>query len=193
MSMRLSIILAGLVLIAGVAFAMSDIYVSGTWRYRITVEVETPEGLKSGSAVREAWASASSIRIGLPESTSKTHVRGEAVVVDLGERGVLFGLINQGAGNEVSEAFPYTAAKGIPDRIRHFKNLKLGSKGELAPDSVWFVAFKDINDPQSIETVNTGEFEHYFGSDVHLKRIDIEITNDPVTWGAVQKTLKWFG
>jgi len=46
------------------------------------VPVETPEGIKESSAVREAWASASSIRIGLPESTSKTHIRGEALVAD---------------------------------------------------------------------------------------------------------------
>ena len=64
--MKYGLMAIALILTAGTAFAMSDLYVSGTWRYRITVEVETPEGLKSGSAVREAWASASSIRIGLP-------------------------------------------------------------------------------------------------------------------------------
>ena len=26
---------------------------SGTWRYKVTVEIETPEGVKSGSAIRQ--------------------------------------------------------------------------------------------------------------------------------------------
>jgi hypothetical protein len=28
---------------------------AGSWRYKMTVEVETPEGLKTGSAVREVF------------------------------------------------------------------------------------------------------------------------------------------
>ena len=122
--MKYGLMAIALILTAGTAFAMSDLYVSGTWRYRITVEVETPEGIKTGSAVREVSNAASSIRFGFPESTSPPEVRGEAVVVDLGERGVLFALIDWDSWREVSETFPYTAAKGIPDRIRHFKNLK---------------------------------------------------------------------
>ena len=52
-----------LVLVAGTAFAMSDYIVPSTWRYKITVEVETPEGIKSGSAVREvrAWKNAAKL------------------------------------------------------------------------------------------------------------------------------------
>ncbi len=140
--------IAGIVLVAVAAGAlmMSDLYVSGKWRYRLTVVVETPEGIREGSAVREAWASASSIRIGLPESTSKTNIRGEAVVVDLGARGVLFALIGWDSYREVSETFPYTAAKGIPDRIRHFKNLKPGLKAELTNPKFWprMVTFGDL-------------------------------------------------
>ncbi len=51
--------------------------------------------------------------------------------MDLGERGVLFALIDWDSYREVSEIWYYTAAKGIPDRIRHFKNLEPGLKAEL--------------------------------------------------------------
>jgi hypothetical protein len=180
-----------LVAVAVGALVMSDLYVSGAWRYRLTVAVETPEGTKEGSAVREAWASASSIRIGLPESTSKTNIRGEAVVVDLGERGVLFALINSGSYREVSETFPYTAAKGIPDRIRHFKNLEPGLKADLARKE-WprMVTFGDLSDPKSVKAVEPHDLAAAFGEGVSLKGITVEITDEPVTWG-IEEWLSW--
>jgi len=47
-------LIIGLVLIAGAAFAVFQFsYKSYSWRYKITVTVETPEGEVSGSAVRE--------------------------------------------------------------------------------------------------------------------------------------------
>jgi len=180
-----------LVAAAAVALVMSDLYVSGKWRYRLTVAVETPEGIREGSAVREAWASASSIRIGLPESTSKTNIRGEAVVVDLGERGVLFALIDWDSCRGVSETFPYTAAKGIPDRIRHFKNLEPGLKAELTRKH-WpqMVTFADQEDPKSVKPVDPDDLAATFGEGVKLKGITVEITDEPVTWG-IDKRLPW--
>src|SRR4051812_15423843 len=63
-----------------------------TFRYKMTVTVTTPEGDKTGSAVREV-----SVTHGLhltPEMQPAVHLKGEAVVVDLGSRGVLFALLN---------------------------------------------------------------------------------------------------
>src|SRR6218665_2890440 len=63
-------------------------------RYKMTVTVETPEGIKTGSAVREAGRyTEPSI---LPDQGGVFYrvIGGEAVVVDLAERGVLFALID---------------------------------------------------------------------------------------------------
>lgn len=202
--MKYGLVISALLLVAGAAFAMSDLYVSGTWRYRLSVEIETPEGVKTGSAVREVWASASNIRIGFPESTSKTNIKGEAVVVDLGARGVVFALIDWDSYEEVGRTFPYTAAKGVPDRIRHFRSLKPGLKKDLPLDQYPpFVMFKDLNDPKSVtlvkghrfdadkqEHIPVDAFEALFGPGVRLKSITVEITEDPVTWG-IEKWLGW--
>ncbi len=206
--MKKFLVILGVLVVASAAFAMSDLYVSGSWRYKMTVIVETPEGIKSGSAVRELSGSASNIKVlDFPESTSTTNVRGEAVVVDLGERGVLFALISSDSYRDVSETFPYISAKGIPDRIRHFKNLEPGSKSTLAKEH-WpkMVTFTDMDDSKSVELVYaaqrtapsihapfkiTDRVEELFGEDVKIKEIIIEITDEPVTWGVVDEWLPW--
>src|ERR1700722_17123777 len=64
---------------------------SDSWRYKMTVTVETPEGVKMGSAVREVT------RYRVFNLTTKWtyrfKVRGEAIVIDLGKRGTLFPLL----------------------------------------------------------------------------------------------------
>jgi hypothetical protein len=70
------------------------------YRYRLTVEVETPEGLKSGSSVIEVKTA-----LGGPNDIPSpgslfTEARGEAVAVDLGERGVLFALLRSEQNEE---------------------------------------------------------------------------------------------
>ncbi len=63
------------------------------YRYRLTVTVNTPEGLRSGSSVIQVETFvAGPNSIPQPNKLS-TRVRGEAVTVDLGERGVLFALL----------------------------------------------------------------------------------------------------
>ncbi len=63
------------------------------YRYRLTVTVDTPEGLRSGSSVIQVETFvAGPNSIPQPNKLS-TRVRGEAVTVDLGERGVLFALL----------------------------------------------------------------------------------------------------
>ncbi|OYY70391.1 MAG: hypothetical protein B7Y47_10430 [Sphingomonas sp. 28-63-12] len=64
-----------------------------TYRYRLTVEVDTPEGLRTGSSVIEVRTRISG-RYSIPNPGQVIHsIRGEAVAVDLGRRGILFALL----------------------------------------------------------------------------------------------------
>lgn len=72
---------------SAVTFAMSEQKsMQATWRYKMTVTVETPEGIKTGSAVREISNSLQGNN--WPDVGNPAGVRGEAVVVDLSKRGV---------------------------------------------------------------------------------------------------------
>lgn len=98
-------------------------YPSGTWRYRVTVEIETPEGVKRGLSVHEL--SVAIPLIDLPDVGNLASIKGEAIVVDLGERGVVFVLMSdQSWQNGLYQAFP-TKAPSAQRGIRHYKRIRL--------------------------------------------------------------------
>ena len=74
----------------------------GSWNYKLTLVVQTPEGQVVGSAVRKVSAYRDPIILQFLPSSSYAHadVKGEAVVVNLGQRGVLFALLK--ASNEIN-------------------------------------------------------------------------------------------
>jgi hypothetical protein len=63
------------------------------YRYRLTVEVDTPEGVKRGSSVIQVKTSRASQNAIPSPGMLSYKVRGEAVAVDLGARGVMFALL----------------------------------------------------------------------------------------------------
>lgn len=204
------------ILVAASCSHASDNFVHGSWRYKMTVTVETPEGLRTGSAVREVSASRG---ISLfPEGTPKVSLKGEAVVVDLGDRGALFALLSgYRVGTDHAANLPghtYFPKGGwlSGEGIRKMSALKAGPT-ELPPE--WYpklVHFKDKDDPTSIEMVvemepcadpKTGRphstvcitkdrFEEIFGKGVRLKSISIEMTDDLVVMGKVKSYLRWY-
>lgn len=173
---------------------------SGTYRYKMTVTVETPEGEKTGSAVREVLVKQNP-KI-LPEVLPHMKVTGEAVVVDLGERGKLFALLRNHRGPDYAHMVVYKTIGGnlSPDGIEYLQQ-SVGKRATLTPtDYPMLVMFKDINDPKTVTPVLTwapdenpdrrgqylikeNRFEELFGKGVKLKDITIEVTDEPVTWG----------
>lgn len=190
-------------------FASMDVH------YKLTINVETPEGVKSGSAVREIKMSRFRYNIGgTRESTTPIHLRGEAVIVDLDERGVLFGLIDSGSYQELFKAFPYNAPSHTFGPINHYNSLPVGSKADLSLR--WWpqmVSFTDMDDPKTVQSVLDVEWcdapmvrqgicdedelaiiansysEDLFGEGVNIQSVTVEITDEDVTEGSVDKFL----
>ena len=192
------------------ASATDSLVTRGTWRYKMTVTVETPEGLKTGSAVREMSNSYSKIRIDFPESTNPAKLVGEAVVVDLGDRGKLFALL-KGYRYDVNHAhhivYQYFGGGTNAAGIKALANLK-DIKRTIDPnDYPMFVTFTDLHDPKSVKKVlemvpdetpgNQGIYnltanhtEDIFGEGVKIKEVTIETTDEPVNWG-IERDLPW--
>ena len=135
--------LISVLVLFALAVAWKINYPSGTWRYKVTVEIETPEGIKSGSAVHEL--SVGTPWIDLPDVGNPASIRGEAVVVDLDQRGVVFALMsNQSWQNGLYQAFP-TETPSSESGIEYYrKTLKTGMKGDWKEYVPRFVTFKDI-------------------------------------------------
>ena len=210
-------LIVAVVLVAGAAavMAMSDVFVRGSWRYKMTVVVETPKGIRTGSAVREVRAHREPDI--LPDvAAGKAYAVGEAVAVDLGGRGVLFALLGQDdAYRIVFEAFPYKSGGLTAEGIRYYRDLK-DRKAVLEPGNYpTLVTFTDMDDPRSVTLalrsqgcgvgiseeakekcrihaggyISEDNLEKLFGEGVSLKEITIEMTDEPVTWGIVDRYL----
>ncbi|MEZ0223803.1 MAG: hypothetical protein ACAH83_04555 [Alphaproteobacteria bacterium] len=185
-----------LALIAFVCICWNIVFPSGAWRYRTTVRVETPEGIISGSAVREVEAYYGPRLMGATQGGHAHLANGEAVVVNLGKRGVLFALMRGDSfGTDYGWGVVYSAfRKGdagwqtTRDRVLYYRSLK-NAKVELTPEQYpEFVYFKNLNDQRTVRKVK--DFEGVFGAGVKLKDVTVEMTDDPVTWEVV-KWLKW--
>lgn len=187
-----------------IAYAMEEVAGNKeySWRYKMTVEIETPEGIKTGSAVREMNL------LFEPRPLYKPHpyhvsfkMQGEAVVVDLGERGVVFVLVTSSSYPEVTNNIAGPAPLTIKG-AEYYSALK-DEKASLQPGKYpKIVTFKNINDPKSVALVQgyvfdpetqeshlEDHFEELFGEGVKIKNISVEMTDEPVTWGVVDAYL----
>jgi hypothetical protein len=177
---------------------------SGSWRYKVTVVVETPEGIKTGSAVRQGYSGVGIPALGVIGGGGYSGMsKGEAVAVDLGKRGVLFA-VTQGLDDYriVYEAFPFHEPVS-PEGVRYYRSLK-NVKAVLTPKQYpQFVHFKDITDPKTVEQWCEAEtcasYEKIFvgrktidfkNIGLKIKEVAIEMTEEPVT-RAVDKLLPW--
>lgn len=180
-------VVLAVLLVGGVSTWWKQEFPSGSWRYRITVDVETPEGLKTGSVVRETQSSVG-IRIG-DSGGGGAGTIGEAIVVDLGKRGCLIGTLPE--GDELSKVIGnYPPA--TPEGIKYYSNLKEG-KASLMQKGLLphFVTFKNMNDPMTVENVDGRDLSKTFGDGVKLKDITLEVTTEPITWGNINIYLPW--
>lgn len=159
-----------------------------TIRYRITVEVDTPQGLRSGSSV---WEVSTAQGSGIPDYSIHSRVRGEAVAVDL-PGGTLFALllgadmsVDYPAGLVVSHLRAHPEV-GVPMGANWSENMRAVAKAkpafELYPDEYpLLVQFRDIREPASVEKIEPTVLPTSFGPGVRLKRVIVALTDDSVT------------
>jgi hypothetical protein len=179
-----------------------------SYRYKITVEVDTPEGIKTGFAVHEIAASENAIKL-VDGDQAWVSFRGEAFPVDLGERKTLFVLV---ASSDPTEESLIPAVQSALD-----PDYKRGGMGNLATvkkiagswntqravlkptnrfeggDRSFYpllVRFRDESDPKTVEEVKPENFQSMFGAGYRLNEITVETTNDDLTDDIV-KRLKW--
>ena len=204
--MKKFLIFVSLVLIGGAALAAAELANNDkhySWRYKMTVEIETPEGLKTGSAVREVNVNITPYPLDDRHPyRSKVTMKGEAVTVDLGDRGVLFAIITPDSYPEITDTFagppPLT-----PEGAEYYSRLENVKAPVEAKNISWMFTFSDLSDPKSVRLVKGGEFdvaqqkyipvdnfEKIFGSGVKLKGVTVEMTDEPVTW-EIEKWLPW--
>lgn len=163
---------------------------------KLKVEVETPEGIKTGYSVIEVkWNKAG----------KGYSVRGEAVAVDLPKGQTLFVLLRSGSNvdwaawlhqivkleNSPADQEHYYSRIAANRQVWTIPRTKeyFGNK-EQQGNYPYFVRFRDINDPKSVDQVDPDDLMKTFGPGVKLKSFTLQMTDDPVTEG-IDKRLEW--
>lgn len=186
-------------------------------RYRLTVTVETPQGLVTGSSV---------IQTVLDKVAAGATVTGEAVAVDLPDGQTLFVLLRSPANYDWPAGVPGVDWPDFPNpNIADMRKAEGGTlsnrtfraerERELAQRVAWFranrdlhpvydvrasppiitdlpymVHFRDIRDPKSVEQVDANNLAASFGPGIRLISITSQYTEDPVTRG-IERRLPW--
>ena len=183
--------------LAGSMLAGCDAYPD--YRYRMTVEVETPQGVKSGSSVIEVQKGIFSMQ----SSTGRTFqskVRGQAVAIDVAPGQTVFALLARPDDADYAKSVAFAALKPVRDKGRNPNDYA----GELTamtqiigthelPRDRWplFVRFRDMRDPKTIVDVDPDDLRT-IGLHGSVRRVTIAIVADPVTTG-IEKRLPSFG
>lgn len=192
------ILLIGVLVLVGVSVAYCQhFWFPYTWHQKMTVEVELNDQVYSGSSVVQVrWHKNDPIgAVNGPAWLS--GIRGEATVVEIPGRGLLFGLLNSPADSTYTANLAtqvVTWRKGWPRGQEEFSRVKetRGQPLTVPPDRYPFmVTFTDIADPKSVQKIDPHNLAATFGPGVSLKRITLEITDEPVTEGKIEHVLGW--
>lgn len=167
---------------------------SNSWHQKLTVEVETPDGLVSGSSVVSVTSTFNDSKLMPHEARGGgAYVKGEAVVVEVARGKYLFALLNGETHNGLPDQIAWqTFADGEPPQLVSRRLARIREQRDVAPRNYpLLVTFDDVDDPKSVRKVDPADLAAAFGRGVRLKRITIAITDEPVTKGKVEKVLGW--
>jgi hypothetical protein len=182
-------------LVAGVAIASGGCSLLGLqwrYRYRLTAEIATPQGVRTGSSVIEVVRTKGYSEVGGKSS-------GEAVAIDLPD-GQTFFLLLRGPLSDVDWPYvvPHLAFQAqlgsknmtdgkILDRLANMQGARATLERQYYPE---MVRFRDIRDPASVEAVDPDNLS-VLGRGVRFRQITLEITKDPVTF-SIAKRFSWW-
>ena len=179
------------------------------FREKLVLTVTTPEGTVSGSSVieydiefQDGWLG------GIAGHSLVPSMRGQAAVVDLGQRGLLSALLirdetrrsSRNRGMFEERAFPDLERQARSDAdsdyskgVAYFVDAlnRVKPTGDLPIEALsLLVRFRDPQDPRTIERVDPFDLPASFGAGVKLARATIGITDEPASTG-IENTLRW--
>ncbi|MGE3831838.1 MAG: hypothetical protein AB7F76_12660 [Parvibaculaceae bacterium] len=195
--LRNTIVLVLLVPLLGLVLWLGSAFLYETWNtyvhsFRLTLEVDTPDGVKSDSSViRVAFTDKATWALQTPGALGRA--RGEAVFVDLGR------------GKNVIVTLAFGPLVGDPDHLTNLAALAL-----RRDDPFWFeeapnwdatveldgenipglATFADLADPRTARVVNPQNFEEAFGPGYRFRTLSLEMTHDAAT-EKIKMKLPW--
>ncbi|MBL8562179.1 MAG: hypothetical protein JNN06_07855 [Gemmobacter sp.] len=157
-----------------------------TWHQKLSVTVITPDGPKTSSSVlwghlhdhSDAW---------LPDARgASTSVRGEGVAIEVTPGRYLF--VTQ---TELPSIFQVLFPGVSP--LEAVKVMESPSEAKPVPPDLYpmMMTFGRLDDPASVRRVDPNNLEAEFGPGVKIQVIELSLTDEPITDGAMIKILPW--
>jgi hypothetical protein len=191
-----------LAVLAVAALALAGCWGSESYRYKLTLAVNTPDGVKRGSSVVEVVFGAVSI----PERGIMHKLRGQALYLDLGPGAKpLIALLTSHLHPKYGKDVRWTRDAGpgdnllsqlygppLPDFMKNVSRLaRLRGPHKITPDDLPdLVTFAEIDDPRTVIEVDPNNLPATLGASVSWNEITLEFTDDPITIG-IKAKLPW--
>lgn len=165
------------------------------WNQKLTVVIQTPDGLVTGSSVTEVTKIVSDGPFTLPQARGvRSELSGEAVVVEVLPGEYLFVLL-KGQDDLAYWAFKDVITYRRSSEFRRWARqiARHREPGIVPPEEYpMMVTFEDISDPTSVRLVAPDDLASAFGEGVRLQEMTLTITDEPVTRGVVVGLLDWW-
>jgi hypothetical protein len=171
------------------------------FRFRMTVEIDTPAGLRSGSSVIE-----NRIRHFIPIMMDGAGIqfttRGEAVAVDLPDGRTLFLLVRpdynylgavRNAANAGSALPVFARQYDFQSEAKFARDMRrTGAVVTIPPSEHWtrMIWFRDPADPGSFEQVDPAALAASLGPGISLRRITVRASEEEIGRD-ILKRLPW--
>ena len=156
---------------------------TSTYRYRLQVELDTPQGRKTASSVIEVLVR--KVEWGTPESkgTKIEIVAGEALYFDMGGGRNLVAAMTSGADGQENYDFTRIAELSVQAATGKYPDLaKMGEqRGTLTvPETAWptLVRFANVSDAFSCRVVAPADLAQEFGTGTRLRAVTVTFTDD---------------
>ena len=165
-------------------------------RYRMTVSVNTPTGIRSGSAVREITHYRPPNIPMLGESRQQWRVLGEAVSIEVRTGQYLYALLTGGDGvpdfssRVIDSIFRQVDRSGNLSKIEVWPSHPVTRRPNITTPFPMLATFRNMSDPETAEIVIPTEIESVYGKGFSLRSIYISRTRDPLT-DKIDTQLKW--
>lgn len=172
---------------------------SASFRYKLTLAVNTPEGIKRGASVTE-WAF---WQVSIPARGTPHRLRGEALYLDLGpgKKPLIAlltshlhakpgGVVWDWPGDELlSRLYGPLWGDDFLGGISRLTGMR-GPRSIGPADLPDLVSFADVNDPKTVFEVDPNALQATLGQGITWNAITIEMTDEPITIG-IEKKLPW--
>jgi hypothetical protein len=172
---------------------------SESYRYKLTLAVNTPDGVKRGSSVVEVlfWD------VSIPDRGTMHRLRGQALYLDLGPGArPLIALLTSHLHPKYGKAIRWSRdggpslrlmsrLYGIPPSGDVPQIARLRGVRQITPDDLPdLVTFADIKDPKTVIEVNPDYLQTTLGPGVSWNEITLESTDEPITTD-IKTKLPW--